>query len=914
MDVSHLLDSLNAAQREAVSAPPGHYLILAGAGSGKTRVLTQRIAWLVEVEQVPPWSILAVTFTNKAAGEMRARLGALLPHGARGLTVGTFHGIAHRLLRQHWHEAGLPETFQILDADDQQRLVKRVIAGLGLDEARFPHRKAAWTINGWKDEGKRPAAIEHHGHPVTRAYVDIYQAYEDACRRAGLVDFAELLLRAHELWLQNPPILEHYQQRWRHLLIDEFQDTNALQYAWIRVLAGSGAGPGTRDPGPANGKDTASTTQPGSVETHDFHTIPSQVSGPGSPVPGPDPLDPDEAGNPHHATGPLIAPAQIFAVGDDDQSIYGWRGAKVENMQQFLRDFPDVKTIRLEQNYRSTATILKAANAIIARNGDRLGKNLWTDGDDGEAIALYAAYNEQDEARHVIECIDGHVRAGGSPCDCAILYRSNAQSRNFEEQLIQRDLPYRVYGGQRFFERAEIKDALAYLRLTANRHDDAAFERAVNTPPRGIGARTIDTLRRRARMDRVSLWEAAIAELTGNELAGRAKNAVKGFLALIDELALVVAGPGTRDPGPANSGDAASSTHPDSIETHDSDDTLSSQIPGPGTRDPGPANSGDAASATHPGSIETHDSHDTIPSQIPGPGSRVPGPANSGDAASSTHPDSIEIHDSDDTIPSQIPGPGSRVPGPDPLSLDEQVDHVLATTHLREHYERDSRGNGEARVENLDELVNVASRFEPTPEDIEAGLSDLAAFLSHAALEAGEGQGQAGDDCVQLMTLHSAKGLEFPRVFLVGMEDGLFPSQRAVEEDGRLEEERRLAYVGITRARESLTLTYAEQRRLHGSDMYCRPSRFLGELPAELVNEIRPRIKVTRPAWTGAPHADLDTLPNGLQLGQHVSHPSFGEGVVVSAEGSGAHTRVQVNFDDAGNKWLVLAYANLTVV
>ncbi|HET6586782.1 MAG TPA: UvrD-helicase domain-containing protein [Oleiagrimonas sp.] len=755
MDVSHLLDSLNAAQREAVSAPSGHYLILAGAGSGKTRVLTQRIAWLAEVEQVPPWGILAVTFTNKAAGEMRSRLGTLLPHGSRGLTVGTFHGIAHRLLRQHWREAGLPETFQILDADDQQRLVKRVIAGLGLDEARFPHRKATWTINGWKDEGKRPAAIEHHDHPVTRAYVDIYQAYEDACRRAGLVDFAELLLRAHELWLQNPSILEHYQQRWRHLLIDEFQDTNALQYAWIRVLAG--------------------------------HT------------------------------------GRVFAVGDDDQSIYGWRGAKVENMQQFLRDFPDVKTIRLEQNYRSTATILKAANTIIARNGDRLGKNLWTDGDDGEPIALYAAYNEQDEARHVIECIDGHIRAGGSPRDCAILYRSNAQSRNFEEQLIQRDLPYRVYGGQRFFERAEIKDALAYLRLTANRHDDAAFERAVNTPPRGIGARTIDTLRRRARTDRVSMWEAAIAELTANELAGRAKTAVKGFLALIDGMA--------RDFKPVS-------------------------LQGEGT--PEPEN----------------------------PASNEPSP----------------------------PAPLPQGEGSNPLTLDEQVEHVLASTHLREHYERDSRGNGEARVENLDELVNVASRFEPTPEDIEAGLSDLAAFLSHAALEAGEGQGQTGDDCVQLMTLHSAKGLEFPKVFLVGMEDGLFPSQRAVEEDGRLEEERRLAYVGITRARESLTLTYAEQRRLHGSDMFCRPSRFLGELPAELVNEIRPRIKVSRPAWTGAPHADLDTLPNGLQLGQHVRHPSFGDGVVVSAEGNGAHTRVQVNFDESGNKWLVLAYANLTVV
>ena len=470
MDVSHLIDSLNDAQREAVCAPPGHYLVLAGAGSGKTRVLTHRIGWLCEVEQVPPWAILAVTFTNKAAGEMRARLGALIPHGTQGLTVGTFHGIAHRLLRRHWAEAGLPEGFQILDSDDQQRLVKRVVAGLGLDDAKFPPRQAAWQINNWKDEGKRPENIEHHDHPVTRTFVQIYQAYEDACRRAGLVDFAELLLRAHELWLKNPAVLEHYQHRWRYLLIDEFQDTNTLQYAWIRVLAG--------------------------------------------------------------ATG------QVFVVGDDDQAIYGWRGAKVENVQQFLKDFPGARTIKLEQNYRSTATILKAANAVIARNGGRLGKQLWTDGDAGERIALYAAYNEQDEARFVVERIREYIDEHGDAKDCAILYRSNAQSRNFEEQLSQRNIPYRVYGGLRFFERAEIKDALAYLRLTANRHDDAAFERAVNTPPRGIGDRTLDVLRRRARGGNTSMWEAALSELSGaSELAGRAKNAVKAFLTLIEQMA-----------------------------------------------------------------------------------------------------------------------------------------------------------------------------------------------------------------------------------------------------------------------------------------------------------------------------------------------------------------------------------------
>ncbi|MDE1899381.1 MAG: UvrD-helicase domain-containing protein, partial [Xanthomonadaceae bacterium] len=437
MDVSHLLDALNPAQREAVSAPPGPLLVLAGAGSGKTRVLTHRIAWLTEVERVPPWAILAVTFTNKAAGEMRGRLDSLLPRGLSGLTVGTFHGIAHRLLRRHWREARLPETFQILDADDQQRLVKRVIAGLGLDEARFPPRQAAWTINGWKDEGRRPATIEHRDHPATRTLVDIYGAYEDACRRAGLVDFAELLLRAHELMLGDAALLAHYRERWRHLLIDEFQDTNALQYAWVRVLAG----------------------QTGSV----------------------------------------------FVVGDDDLAIYGWRGARVENVQHFLRDFPGARTLKLEQNYRSSAIILEAANAVIARNDGRLGKQLWTAGAPGERIALYTAYNEQDEARFVIERIRESADAGANLRDHAILYRSNAQSRTFEEQLVQRGMPYRVYGGQRFFERAEIKDALAYLRLTANRHDDAAFERAVNTPPRGIGERTLDTLRRRARASDVSL-------------------------------------------------------------------------------------------------------------------------------------------------------------------------------------------------------------------------------------------------------------------------------------------------------------------------------------------------------------------------------------------------------------------------
>jgi len=728
MDVSYLLDDLNPAQREAVSAPPGHYLVLAGAGSGKTRVLTHRIGWLLEVERASPWSILAVTFTNKAAGEMRTRAQALLESSSlintRGLTVGTFHGIAHRLLRQHWREAKLPETFQILDSDDQQRLIKRTIAALGLDESRFPPRQAAWFINTAKDEGKRPAAFEREGNPLTRTLVDIYKAYEEQCQRSGLVDFAELLLRSHELFLTDDRLLAHYRERWRHLLIDEFQDTNTLQYAWIRVLAGD--------------------------------------------------------------TG------QVFVVGDDDQAIYGWRGARVENVQHFLRDFPSAKTIRLEQNYRSTGTILKAANAIIANNPQRLGKQLWTAGEAGQPISLYAAYNEQDEARYVIEAIREHMRQGGNARDCAILYRSNAQSRNFEEQLIQHDIRYRVYGGLRFFDRAEIKDALAYLRLVANRHDDAAFERTVNTPPRGIGERTLDTLRQRARRDSSSLWDAVLAEFITGDLAGRAKNALRGFVDLIEALAKDCAG----------------------------------------------------------------------------------------------------IDES-------------------AMALAEQIDIAIQKSGLRDFYEADARGSAESRVENLDELVNVASRFERTPEDFDAGLSELAAFLAHAALEAGESQGEAWEDCVQLMTLHSAKGLEFPIVFLVGLEDGLFPSQRSLDEPGRLEEERRLAYVGITRARESLMLSYAESRRLHGMESYNRPSRFLHELPRELLHEVRPRVQVSRPLSSN--HYAADALEvTQLKLGQRVRHASFGEGVVMDAEGSGAHARVQVNFEDAGAKWLVLAYANLT--
>ena len=732
MDVSHLIDPLNAAQREAVCAGAGHYLVLAGAGSGKTRVLTHRIGWLTEVERVSPWSILAVTFTNKAAGEMRARSEQLMQNGNRGLWIGTFHGIAHRLLRQHWREARLPETFQILDADDQLRLLKRVIQGLELDESRYPPRQLAAVINAWKDEGKRPDAIQVGFVPALKVQLDVYRAYEERCQRAGLVDFAELLLRAHELWLNNPPLLQHYRERFRYLLVDEFQDTNTLQYAWVRLLAGD------------------------------------------------------------HG--------QVFVVGDDDQAIYGWRGARVENVQHFLRDFAGARTLRLEQNYRSTGNILRAANAVIENNAGRLGKQLWTETAAGSPIDLYAAYNEQDEARFVVERIVQATGGNRRRSDCAILYRSNAQSRLFEEALMQAGLPYRVYGGLRFFDRQEIKDALAYLRLAANPDDDAAFERAVNTPPRGIGERTLEVLRAQSRATASSLWRSLQQQLIDGSLAARAKAALRGFAELIERLAAGLSG----------------------------------------------------------------------------------------------------------------------------LGLAEQIEQVIVTSGLRAHYLADARGQGESRVENLDELGNVAQRFELSPEDREAGLSELAAFLAHAALEAGEAEGEAWEDCVQLMTLHSAKGLEFPLVFLVGMEDGLFPSQKSLDEDGRLQEERRLAYVGITRAREQLVLSYAESRRWHGSETYNRPSRFLSEIPEAIFQEVRPRVQVKRPAGFGrdvtgflAEHGLLrggvvETPP--IKLGARVRHASFGSGVVIDFEGAGPHARVQVNFEESGRKWLVLAYARLSLL
>ncbi|AXI82510.1 DNA helicase II [Xylella taiwanensis] len=728
MNVSHVLDHLNQDQREAVSAAPGHYLVLAGAGSGKTRVLTHRIVWLNEVHGIPTHSMMAVTFTNKAAGEIQQRVDVQLRHGKRGMWIGTFHSLAHRLLRLHWKDAKLPEGFQVIDSDDQLRLVKRVIQSLELNDTLFPPKQAMWWINTQKDEGRRPEHIQPESHDNwIETQRRIYATYQERCNRAGLVDFAELLLRAHELLRDTPALLAHYRARFGEILIDEFQDTNTIQYAFVRVLA-------------------------------------------------------DETGH-------------VFAVGDDDQAIYGWRGAKVENVQHFLKDFPSVQIIRLEQNYRSSANILGAANAIIAHNPDRIGKRLWTESGDGESIDLYAAYNEIDEARYVIERARQWVRDGGSYGEIAVLYRSNAQSRAFEEALQSEHIPYRVYGGMRFFERAEIKDALAYLRLLANRSDDAAFERVVNTPARGIGERTLDEVRRLARTQSLALWDAAMACTQASTLSTRARNALAGFLNLVQQLAL-----------------------------------------------------------------ETSQ-----------------------------------------------------------MRLAERIDHMLLRSELREHWRKEGRGglDSESRQENLDELVSVASRFVlPESDAEEVTMTELDAFLSYASLEGGDGQVQAGEEGVQLMTLHSAKGLEFPLVFLVGLENGLFPSARSLDEHGRLEEERRLAYVGITRARHKLILSYAEARRIHGQDNYNVPSRFLREIPQDLLHEVRPSIQVLRQASLGAVHRPVhnerDTA--SIKLGVNVMHPTFGSGVVVDYEGSGAHTRVQVKFDTVGTKWLVMAYANLSVV
>lgn len=728
MDVSHILNDLNDAQRQAVTTEPGNLLVLAGAGSGKTRVLVHRIAWLIQMEGLHPASLLAVTFTNKAANEMRSRIEALLAQPSGGMWVGTFHGLAHRLLRAHWQEAGLPEKFQILDSDDQLRLVKRVLQGLELDEGKWPAKQCQWFINQQKDEGLRAGHIDHYGDDYHRTMVSIYRGYEEACDRAGMVDFGELLLRAHELWLKHPGILDYYQHRFREILVDEFQDTNAIQYAWLRVLAGKRG--------------------------------------------------------------------HVTAVGDDDQSIYGWRGARIENIQQFTTDFAPAQLVRLEQNYRSTSTILKAANQLITNNAGRLGKELWTQGSEGEPISVYAAFNEQDEARFIVDQIEQQVRKGRRREDCVVLYRSNAQSRELEEAMLRMGMPYRIYGGFRFYERLEIRNAMAYLRLCANRDDDAAFERVINVPVRGIGNATVENLRSIAREQRVSLWQAAQRGVAHGLLGARAVQSVGGFMQLINAL-----------------------------------EDYSHQ----------------------------HELHLTM-------------------------------------------------------------DYVIKQSGLIQHHEKEGGEKANSRLENLEELINAAKAFtqEELPPDVErTNANRMAAFIDKAALDAGDAQAGEDEDAVQLMTLHSAKGLEYPLVFIAGMEEGLFPHKMSADSLEGVEEERRLCYVGITRAMEKLYLCHAESRRLHGEESFSRPSRFIREIPAALKEDVRLKGQVSRASNFGVPvagNAMLAESSQGLRLGQRVRHPSFGEGVVLSCEGNGNNARLQINFDKAGGKWLVAAYAKLEVL
>ena len=732
MDVSHLLDSLNDQQRNAVANPNDHLLVLAGAGSGKTRVLVHRIAWLIEAENISPFAILAVTFTNKSAREMRGRIEELMGLALGGMWVGTFHGLAHRLLKQHWEEAGLIKDFQVLDSDDQLRLLKRVNRELQIDEDRWPAKQCQWYINGQKDEGKRPHNIDPINDSYLKTMIQIYEAYELACQRGGMIDFGEILLRAHELWLKNPSLLEHYQRRFQHILVDEFQDTNDIQYAWLRVLAGRAS--------------------------------------------------------------------NLMVVGDDDQSIYGWRGAKIENIQKFNTDFPGAELVKLEQNYRSTSNILNAANALISNNSGRLGKNLWTEDGDGEAISLYTALNEQDEARFVVDRAQDWFNNGNRRSESAILYRSNAQSRELEEALLRLGMPYRIYGGQRFYERLEIKNAISYLRLIANRDDDTAVERVINIPVRGIGGRTLEAIRKNARENDVSLWQACITCINESTIPLRAANSLLKFLKLIDDL----------EEGTKN------------------------------------------------------------------------------------------------------------------LELQHKVDAIIKNTGLIPHHEKEGGEKARTRIENLDELVNAASNFEPTelteiPSKESADF--LTAFLDQAALDAGEGQAAAEEDAVQLMTLHSAKGLEFPLVFLVGLEEGLFPHKMSIDNLSGLEEERRLCYVGVTRAMSKLYICHTESRRLHGEINLCRPSRFIKEIPNDLVEEIRLKSSISRPAVGGGRlgqnnvakslNGSVEVPDTDLSLGQRVLHAKFGEGVILNYEGQGTSARVQVSFDDVGSKWLVLSFAKL---
>ena len=726
--MSDLLANLNPEQLAAVTLPPQHALILAGAGSGKTRVLTTRIAWLISTGQVGPHGILAVTFTNKAAKEMLARLTAMLPINTRGMWIGTFHGLCNRLLRAHHREAGLPALFQILDSSDQLSAIKRLLKNLNVDDVKYPPRELASFINAHKEQGIRAAQAEAYDEYTSRR-VALYAEYDAQCQREGVVDFAELLLRSYELLTRNEPLCRHYQERFRHILVDEFQDTNRLQYAWLKLLA-----------------------------SH-----------------------PEKPSN-----TPLPDGACLFAVGDDDQSIYAFRGAEVGNMRDLEREFQVANVIRLEQNYRSHGNILDAANALIKNNRGRLGKNLWTEAGAGEAIRVFEASSDIDEARLIVDEVRELARDGFARTQIALLYRSNAQSRVLEHQLFSANVPYRVYGGLRFFDRQEVKHALAYLRLIGNSDDDTAFSRVVNFPTRGIGNRSLEALQEAAHRANSSLYNAAAS------LGGKAGSSVGCFIRLIE--------------------------------------TLRSETAG--------------------------------------------------------------------------------------LPLPEVIDHLIEKSGLRAHYLNEKEGR--ERLENLDELINAATNFLQEESDTaDEASSPLASFLAHASLEAGEHQAGEGQEAVQLMTVHAAKGLEFDAVFISGLEQGLFPHENAAQERDGLEEERRLMYVAVTRARKRLYLSHAQTRMLHGQTRYCLPSLFLEELPEELLLKVNrapayvPSVP-SRSASAAPTRVSEQTSANGLRIGQNVAHAKFGQGVIVSAEGRGPEARVQVNFGAQGMKWLALEYAKLT--
>ena len=719
MDISYILDDLNEVQRDAVTEELPYSLVLAGAGSGKTKVITHKVAWLSKVKNINPLSLLTVTFTNKAAKEMRGRIESILGEQLNQMWCGTFHGLFHRMLKMHWEEAGLIKSFSILDGDDQNRIIKRVIKKMNLDEATWQARQTQWFINKQKDEGRRVAKLPSKATYVEEKMADIYLEYQKTCEEEGVVDFAEILLRSYEMLNKNPELLLHYQKRFQHILVDEFQDTNEIQYLLLKQLVGK-----------------------------DGH---------------------------------------ITVVGDDDQSIYSWRGAKSTNINRFLKDFKGVKTLKLEQNYRSTTNILAAANAVIRNNPERLGKELWTEKEEGELIKVYRAFNERDEAKFIVDIIKSWVEEGRNLSECAIIYRSNAQSRVLEDSILRAELPYRIYGGVRFYERLEIKNALSYAKLAVDNQNDAAFERIINVPSRGIGAKTMDQIRELARENALSLWGAAkkLSESSGPKVS----NALKEFFSVVDKISKI-----------ANK-----------------------------------------------------------------------------------------------------------------KEIEEFFEKLVDLSGLKEFHGKEPGEKGRSRVENLEELVSAAAGFFSIGEDADDERSQLELFLDQASLDAGENQAKENEDAIQMMTLHSSKGLEYPLVFVAGCEEGLFPHKRSVEDPRQLAEERRLCYVGMTRAMERLYLTYAEVRNVFGVDGFSPASRFLKEIPEEFKYEIRIASENISQAKSFSPKivGGTEHKVGGFALGDRVGHPSFGEGVILNYEGDGSNARVQVNFDTEGTKWLVLSFAKL---